>query len=146
MYLVVFSGSRSRDLRGVVGEIERAEDGHREVDGGLELFLDLIRAAEDVGVVLREAADAGEAAQLAALLVAVDRPELGQADGQIAVGARLAVVDLRVVRAVHRLEQVALLVPRRVAEASCVRYSGDSPSGSGGPSSPSSIGGNCESE
>ena len=61
-----------------------------------------------MGVVLGEAADAGHAGQLARLLVAVDRAELGQADRQVAVAARLGGVDLDVVRAVHRLEQVFL--------------------------------------
>ena len=40
------------------------------------------------------------------LLVAVDGAELGQPHGQVAVAARLRRVDLDVVRAVHRLEQV----------------------------------------
>ena len=61
-----------------------------------------------MGVVLGEAADAGQAGELAGLLVAVDGAELGQPDGQVAIAARLGGVDLDVVRAVHRLEQVFL--------------------------------------
>ena len=61
-----------------------------------------------MGVVLGEAADAGQARQLARLLVAVDRAELGQPHRQVAVAPRLGGVDLDVVRAVHRLEQVFL--------------------------------------
>ena len=66
--------------------------------------------AEQVGVVLGEAADPGQARQLARLLVAVDRAELGQPQRQVAIAARLRGVDLDVVRAVHRLEQVLLEV------------------------------------
>ncbi len=61
-------------------------------------------------VIDRKAAHARQAGQLAALLVAVDRAELGQPQGQVAVAARLAAVDLDVVGAVHRLEQELLLI------------------------------------
>ena len=44
------------------------------------------------------------------LLEAVDGAELGQPHRQVAVAARLRLVDLDVVRAVHRLEQVPLAV------------------------------------
>ena len=67
--------------------------------------LDLIGADEQVGVVLGEAAHAGHAVEFAGLLEAIDGAELGQANRQIAVAALLGLVDLDVMRAVHRLEQ-----------------------------------------
>ena len=58
-----------------------------------------------MGIVLGETAHAGEAVQLARLLVAVHGAELGVAHGQVAVAAGLGFVDFAVVRAVHRLEE-----------------------------------------
>jgi hypothetical protein len=52
-------------------------------DFGGDLFL----GAEEMGVVLREAADAGHAVELAALLPAIHGAELGEAHGQVAVAA-----------------------------------------------------------
>jgi hypothetical protein len=69
---------------------------------------DLFLGAEEVGVVLGEAADAGHAVELAGLLPAIDGAELGEAHGQVAVGVRLRGEDLDVVRAVHRLQQEAV--------------------------------------
>ncbi len=105
-------GSRSRP------RVLEHELGH--LDAAAELVRHLLVGAEEVGVVLREAADAGHAVELARLLVAIDGAELGQPHRQVAVAPRLALVDLHVVRAVHRLEQVALLlvVPSAAAPAS----------------------------
>ena len=105
MYLVLFSGSRRRNLGGEVGEIEGLEHVEHDVNHLHELLLHLVGAAEDVGIVLREAAHAGEAVQLARLLVAVHGAELGEAHGQVAVAAGLGFIDFAVVRAVHRLEE-----------------------------------------
>ena len=97
-----------RDLGGVVVEFQRAEDVENDVDHLLELFEQLVGAHEHVGVVLREAAHARQAVQLARLLVAVDRAELRQTDRQILVRAGFDLVDLAVVGTVHRFEQVLL--------------------------------------
>ena len=43
-----------------------------QVDNLFELLLDLVLAAEEVGVVLGESADAGKAMEFTGLLVAVD--------------------------------------------------------------------------
>ena len=67
-----------------------------------------------MGVVLCEAAHAGESVQLAALLVAEDGAELCDAQRQVFVGARLAGVDFAVVGAVHGLEHVFLVLFGRV--------------------------------
>ena len=82
----------------------------REVDAALHLGLHLLVGAEDVGVVLREAADPRHAAEFARLLVAVDRAKLGQPQRQVLVAVRPGLVDHRVVGAVHRLEQVLLVI------------------------------------
>ncbi len=66
-----------------------------------------------MGVVLGEPADSRHAPELARLLVAVDGAELGQPQGQVLVAVRPGLVDHRVMRAVHRLEQVLLVVAHR---------------------------------
>ena len=71
---------------------------------GGHLFL----GAEEMCVILREAADAGHAVELARLLPAVNRAELRQTHRHVAVAVRSGAEDLRVVRAVHRLEHEPL--------------------------------------
>ena len=61
------------------------QDGFGEVDAGAHLGFDLLGRAEDVGVVLREAADAQQAVHGAGALVAVDVAELGVALREVAV-------------------------------------------------------------
>ena len=61
-------------------------------------------------IVLREAADAHQAVEHAALLVAVHGAEFRPAAGEFAVGAHAALVDLDVERAVHGLGVVVELV------------------------------------
>ena len=63
-----------------------------------------------MSIVLSETADTGQAIQLASLLIAVDGAEFRQAHGQIAVAARFRLINLNVMRAIHRLEQVAFLI------------------------------------
>ena len=80
-------------------------------------MFDLLRRAEDVGVVLGEPADAEQAVQFAALLVPVDGAELREANGELFVGPRPRLIHHRVVRAVHGLEEEAFLVPSQPVEA-----------------------------
>ena len=61
-----------------------------------------------MGIVLGEAAHAGQAVELTTLLVAVNGTELGIADGQVTVAAGSGLVDLAVVGAVHGFEHVLL--------------------------------------
>ena len=63
---------------------------------------------EDVGVVLRHAAHAGEAVDHAALLVAVHGAELEHPQRELAVAPQPRLEDQDVERAVHRLEVVVL--------------------------------------
>ena len=69
-------------------------------------FGDLVFGAEDVGVVLHEAAYAHQAVQRAGRLVAVAGAEFGQAHGQVAVGAQAVVEHLHVAGAVHRFDGI----------------------------------------
>ena len=87
-------------------EAEGLEHGFGEVDAGVDLVFDLVGRAEDVGVVLGEAAHAQQAVHGAGALVAVDVAELGVARGQIAVALGRVLVDEDVARAVHGLEAV----------------------------------------
>ncbi len=57
-----------------------------ELDEARRLALDLVLAAEDVRIVLREGAYAHQAMQRARRLVAVTSAELGHAHGQVAIG------------------------------------------------------------
>ena len=59
-----------------------------EVEAACDLRRHLLLGAEQVGVVLGEAAHAGHAAEFAGLLPAVDGAELGQPHGQVAVAVR----------------------------------------------------------
>jgi hypothetical protein len=97
------------DANAVVVEAQALQDEQHQVQVGAELGLDLLRGDEQVGVVLGEAAHPGHAGQLPAFLKTVDGAELREAHRQVAVAARLGLVDLDVMRAVHRLEQVLLL-------------------------------------
>ena len=73
-----------------------------------DLVLELVEAAVDVGVVLRELTDAEEPRQRARPLVAVQPAHVGEAQGQVAVRAERMTVDERGLRAVHRLEAEGL--------------------------------------
>ena len=78
-------GVAQRYLCLVVVKFQSLEDVEDDIHHLEELVFDLLGGAEDVGVVLREAAHAGQAVELAALLVAVYGAKLGQALGQVAV-------------------------------------------------------------
>src|ERR1700694_1044344 len=85
-----------KGLEHLVTEIEQAPDlcGH------------LFRRAENVGVVLGEAAHAHHPVQHAASLVPIHSPELGVADRQIPIRSLVRLVDDDVARAVHRLRPI----------------------------------------
>src|SRR5262249_14848288 len=78
-----------------------------------DLGLDLVWRAEDMAVVLDEAAHAHDAVQCAGGLVAVAEPELAIAKRQIAVAAQIRVEDLDVPRTVHRLDREVTLLRLR---------------------------------
>ncbi len=70
----------------------------------------LLVGAEDMRVVLREAAHAHQAMQRAGRLVAMDVAEFRKADRQFAVGLQAMLEDLDVAGAVHRLQREDALV------------------------------------
>jgi hypothetical protein len=71
-----------RELDLELGEAEGFEDGLGEVDAGGDFAFDLRRHAEDVGVVLREAAHAQQAVHGSGALIAIDIAQLGVALGR----------------------------------------------------------------
>ena len=103
-----------RNLSLVVLEIKSTEYVQNDVHHLQELLLDLVGRHEQVGVVLRESAHTGQSVQLTALLVTVNGTELGEAQRQVAVRAGRCLVNLAVMRAVHRLQQILLAFLRRV--------------------------------
>ena len=105
----------------VVGDAEHAVDVLDELDHADDLVLDLLGRAEDVRVVEVHAPHAAQAAQLARLLVAPHRAELGDAHRQLAVAALLVLVDLDVVRAVHR-PQDELFVARTASSGNMASW------------------------
>ena len=99
-----------RQVEREVVEAEGPQHGQDEVEQAGDLVRHLLAGAEDVAVVLREAADPHQPVQRAGALVAVDRAELEQPQRQLAVAALPAVEDQAVHRAVHRLRVVRAVV------------------------------------
>jgi len=97
-------------------ESDRAVERIDDVPHAQEFLLHLALAAEHVRVVLGEGADAGESVQFSCLLVAVARRRFRIALGQVLVAALQVVVDLRVVRAVHRFHREFMPFARRHLE------------------------------
>ena len=77
-----------RNLCHILSQVESLEHIENQIDDLLELLLELIRAAEEVGVVLGESADSRKSVKLTALLIAVDGAELRKTKREIAIGAR----------------------------------------------------------
>ena len=93
-----------RKADAVIVHAECGEDFFYQIEAAFDFLSDLIGRAEEMGVVLGKAADAGHAAEFTGLFPAIDRAEFCEADGEVAVGMMVAREDLDVVRAVHRLE------------------------------------------
>src|SRR5712691_5066997 len=81
---------------------------HRKgkIHASFDFGFDLRGHAEDVRVVLSEAADAEQAVEHAAALVAIDGAEFGKANRQVAITMQLRLVNQNVTWAVHGLELV----------------------------------------
>src|SRR5438105_5382279 len=88
---------------------DRVEHLDLEVDARFDLGLELRASAEDVRVVLGDAANAQHAVQRAAALVAVYGAYLGDPQRQLAVAAQACLEDLDVTWAVHRLHREAVV-------------------------------------
>ena len=110
----VFSriGIAQADAHAIVAHAEGVEHQLDQIEAAFDFLADLIFGAEQVGVVLSEAAHACQAVELAGLLPAIHGAKLGKAHRQVAVGVRLAVENFDVHRAVHRLEQIAVDLAR----------------------------------
>src|SRR5262249_22495312 len=91
-------------------------DVEAEVHRALELFRHLIAAHEEVRVVLGEAADAEKPVEDARALVAIDGPELGEAERELAVAPQAVLEDRDVEWAVHRLDEVVLPLDLQAGE------------------------------
>src|SRR5229473_3274674 len=92
------------DFKLVETEVFHYREG--EIDAGFHFFFNLRGSAENVRVVLRKAANAQQAVQDAAALVAIDGAEFGETHGKIAVAVKLGFINENVARAVHGLELV----------------------------------------
>src|ERR1035437_5950382 len=90
----------------VLFEAVRGQDIEGELEAIHYFVFNLVRGAEDVRVVLREAADAEEYVEHAGALVAVDGAELAKPHREVAVAALAVGIDQDVERAVHRPELV----------------------------------------
>ena len=71
----------------VVREAECFKQFKGQFENAADLLFDLLRTAEDVGVVLREATDPHQAVQHSTTFVAVDCAQLGEAQGQFPVAS-----------------------------------------------------------
>eukprot|EP00050_Salpingoeca_kvevrii_P006220 m.288086 g.288086 ORF g.288086 m.288086 type:complete len:548 (-) comp11898_c0_seq1:182-1825(-) len=106
----------AKKLLGARGEVElkrkakRAVHVGEKVEAALNLLVDLLGEAEDVGVILLEAADTREAREGAGKLVAVEDAKVGKAKRELLVGAVAVLEDEAVSRAVHGLEGKRLLL------------------------------------
>ena len=94
------------ELHFVAIETENAQHFPGEFDAVLHFLFDLLRHAENVRVVLGEAAHAQQAVQHARALVAIDGAQLSQPHGQLAIAAQSRLVNQDVARAVHGLELI----------------------------------------
>src|SRR5229473_3197694 len=87
-------------------EAEIFHHGKGEIDAGFDFGFNLRGHAENVRVVLGEAADAQQTVEHAAALVAIDSAKLGKTDGKVPVAVQLCFVNQNVAGAIHGLELV----------------------------------------
>jgi hypothetical protein len=93
-----------------VGSMSNRRRCRRRSPGSADLVLDLVLGAEDVGVVLREVPHAQQARAACRSARCGAAGPLGHPQRQVAVRPALQPEQVRVARAVHRLQ--AVLVPR----------------------------------
>ena len=79
----------------------------------LDLFRDLFGRHEDMRVVLRKASHAHQPVKLTALFVAVNKPQLAHANGQIFITVRRIFIHEQTARTVHGLDRAVLAVDLR---------------------------------
>ena len=120
-------GVLRRQVERELVEAERPQHRQDEVEQRGDLGRRLFRGAEDVAVVLGEAADAHQAVQRPGSLVAVHRAELEHPQRQLAVAALARLEDQAVHRAVHRLHVVRCRCPSPSAGTSRRRTTSGGP-------------------
>ncbi len=89
-------------------EAESGVDEEDEIDHPAQLFFHLVGPADDVGVILSEAAHSHQAGELALLLIAVDSAAFGVAQRQLTVGVGGVLVDADMEGAVHGFQEIGL--------------------------------------
>ena len=72
-----------------IPKFERLKYELDQIDGAAEFLLNLFGSAEQVGIILREAPDAGQPVQLAALFITINRAEFRQTHRKIAIALGL---------------------------------------------------------
>ena len=112
----IFTNAHRRASRHLVGDVSEAEglvDLLHERGKSFAFGKNLIFRAENVTVVLSEAAHTHEAMERTRRLIAVALTEFTNAQRQITVAAKLRIEDLDVAGAVHRLERVVAVLRLR---------------------------------
>ena len=99
-----------RNLSLIVLETEGLKHLEDDVDIVLKLSLYLVRAHEDVSIVLREGTNTCKSVKLTTLLVAEHGSKLSDTQWEIFIRTWLMSVNLTVVRTVHRLEHILLIL------------------------------------
>ena len=87
-------------------QTEVLQQAEHEGKQALKLVLHLLAGAVDVGIILSQAAHAGQAMHFTGLLITVHGAEFEQAQRQLTVGTLAGLEDQVVHRAVHRLQVV----------------------------------------
>ena len=107
MVLLLVGGVTQGQHAAVIGDVEILVDVKDQAADIGNFALDLLRGAEQVGVVLAEMTAALNAFQGAAGLITEVVGNFANADGQLAVAVRAVGVDHHVVGAVHRAQNIA---------------------------------------
>src|SRR5579859_174284 len=94
----------------VFSEAKSLEDGHGEFHAAHDFALNLLRRAEDVGIILGEAAHPQQAVHHARPLISVHRAQLAVTLRQVAIGAHGIRIDEDVAGAVHGLHAIFRVV------------------------------------
>jgi hypothetical protein len=87
---------------------EESIDVVEELYASKDFLLDLISPAENVGVVLLEAADSGKPGERPTDLISMEHTEICESDGQLLVGMSLVFENQAMSRAIHGLQSESL--------------------------------------
>ena len=103
-------------LDDVLVESKCFHHGECEIDAGLDFRFNLLGHAENVRVILREAAHAQKAVKHAGALVAIHGAKLGEPHRKLAIAAQARFVNQDVPRAIHGLQLVVVFLDFHRAE------------------------------